>query len=189
MYHAGDLIIYGNTGVCRVTEIKTMDFMKTGNEQPYYILSPLFQNCTISAPVNNSKVFMRPIISKEEAVKLIDDIPSIHAEAYHSHVLRQLTDHYEALIDTHDCRCLVELTKSIYRKKEFLLKQKKKFGAIDERFMKRAEDLLFGELSAALEIPRERVTEFIRSRIGKTGCSETGESEPSPSSVKACSMG
>lgn len=165
MYHTGDLVIYGNTGVCRISDIKALDYMKTGNEQPYYILTPLFQNCTISAPVNNPKVFMRPIISKEEAQQLIDEIPSIHAEAYHSHVLRQLTDHYEALLDTHDCRSLIELTMSIYTKKQFLLKQKKKFGAIDERFMKRAEDLLFGELSAALDIPRDRISEYIQNRL------------------------
>lgn len=163
MYQVGDFVIYGNTGVCQITEIKPLAYL--GNEQMYYILTPVFQNCTISTPVENRKVFMRPVISKEEAERLIEKIPSIHAQAYHNSVLRQLTDHYEAVLETHDCEALVELTMSIYSKKRVFEEQKRKFGAIDERFMKKAEELLFGELSVALGIPKGEVVDYISARI------------------------
>ena len=42
---------------------------------------------------------------------------------------------------------------SIYRKRDEVHSRKKKLGSVDLRFMKRAEDLLFGELAAALDIP------------------------------------
>ena len=163
MYEVGDLVIYGNVGVCEVTEIKLLEYME--NNQLYYLLTPLFQNCTISAPVENKKVFMRPVITKEEAERLIEKIPSIHAQAYHNNVLRQLTDHYEALLETHDCEALMEMVMSIYSKKRDCEAQKRKFGAIDDRFMKRAEELLFGELSVALGMTREKVADDITSRI------------------------
>jgi len=172
MYQVGDYVIYGNTGVCEITEIKPLAYL--GSEQLYYILTPVFQNCTISTPVENRKVFMRPVISKEEAEQLIDRIPSIHAQAYHSSVLRQLTDHYEALLETHDCETLVELTMSIYSKKRCVEEQKRKFGAIDERFMKRAEDLLFGELSVALGIPKEAVVDYISARVHQSSQGAAG---------------
>lgn len=172
MYQIGDLVIYGNTGVCRITEIKSLEYME--NDQMYYILTPLFQNCTISTPIENRKVFMRPIITKEEAEQLIDKIPSIHAQAYHNNVLRQLTDHYESLLETHDCEALIEMTMSIYSKKRYFEEQKRKFGAIDERFMKRAEELLFGELSVALEIPREKVADYISARISDQSLEAAG---------------
>ena len=60
---------------------------------------------------------------------------------------------------------LVELTMSLYAKKKKTEAQKRKFGAIDERYMKRAEDLLFGELSAALEIPKGDVRQYIHDRL------------------------
>ena len=160
MYKIGDLILYGSTGVCRVADIKKRSFnSEKKTEQLYYVLKPLYQECMISTPVDNEKVFMRPIISKESANQLIDMIPTIKAEAYHSKVLSQLAEHYNTSIKTHNCEDLLELTMSIYAKKQYAEQQKRKFGAIDERFMKRAEELLFGELAAALEISKADIPE------------------------------
>ncbi len=108
---------------------------------------------------------MHPIISKDEAENLIDTIPEIKVEAYHSRVIRDLTEHYEAAFASHTCEALLELTMSIYQKKKYLEQQKRKFGAVDERFMKRAEDLLFGELAAALGIKKDEVQGYIHNRI------------------------
>ena len=108
---------------------------------------------------------MRPVISKEEAEKLINTIPTIQAEAYHTRVLSDLSRHYEEILKTHDCADLIELTMSIYAKKQMVEEQKKKFGSVDERFMKKAEELLFGELSAVLGIPRSEVSKYIASRV------------------------
>lgn len=165
MYKVGDLILYGNNGVCRIADITTRSFSETDQEQLYYIIKPLYQDCMISTPVNAVRVFMRPIITKDEAERLIDKIPSVCAKEYHSPVLRQLTEHYEASLQSHDCEDLIELTMSLYMKKQTAEQQKRKFGAVDERFMKRAEDLLFGELAAALGIEKDKVPEYIAERL------------------------
>jgi len=167
MYMIGDLIIHGNTGVCRITDITTRDFSGADKDRLYYILKPLYQDGTIFTPVDNTKVFMRPIISEDEAEQLIDMIPSIHAKAYHSPVMRQIAEHYEASIRTHDCADLIELTMSIHAKKQIVEQQKRKLGSMDERFMKRAEELLFGELAAALGIPKDKVPNYIAARVGE----------------------
>ena len=57
------------------------------------------------------------------------------------------------------------MTKSIYAKRRWAQANNRKLGAIDERYMKRAEEMLFGELAAALEIPREKVQDYIAQRI------------------------
>ncbi|MGE4485099.1 MAG: CarD family transcriptional regulator [Oscillospiraceae bacterium] len=165
MYQVGDFILYGSTGVCRVTDIVTRDLAGVGKKQLYYVLNPLYQNCVISTPVNATKVFTRPIITKDEAERLIDTIPTIRAEAYHSRIAGQLSEHYEASLKTHDCADLIELTMSIYAKKKFAEQQKRKFGSIDERFMKCAEELLYGELAAALAISKDKVPEYIAERV------------------------
>lgn len=165
MYQTGDLVLYGSTGVCRVSEIKKQNFPSTGEQKLYYVLRPLYQDCVISAPVDSDKVFIRPIISKEEAQELIRQIPDIQARADNSKASRELSEHYDALLKTHDCRDLVKLTMSIYTKKQVVLKEKRKFGAVDERFLKRAEDLLFGELAAALDIPRSQVPNYISTQL------------------------
>lgn len=166
MFQTGQHIIYGNTGVCRVTEIITKNTEAHG-EQMFYVLKPAYSDYTITTPVNGGKVFMRPVISKDEANALIDSIPAVHAEAYHNRVLRQLTEHYDEYIVTHSCEDLIKLTMSIYAKKQILSQQKKKLGAVDEKYIKKGEDLLFGELAAALEIEKSEVQAYIAARVEK----------------------
>ena len=82
MYQIGDLIVYGGTGVCRVEKVEAPKLKGTDGKRQYYTLKPLYQDGTICIPVD-TKVFMRPVISREEAEKLIDAIPEVKAEAYH----------------------------------------------------------------------------------------------------------
>ncbi len=175
MYRPGDMIIYGSTGVCRVREITTPDFQTGGEgaQKLYYALEPLYQDGVIYTPVD-TKVFMRPVISEGEALSLIDRIPTIQAKAYHNNVLRELEEHYSAYLNSHECCDLIELSMSIYAKKQALAVQHRKFGAVDERFMKRAEDLLYGELAVALQIEKDQVGEYISHRLdGAAGEAET----------------
>ena len=165
MYQSGELILYGRTGVCRVEEITSAKHHSSGEEQMYYVLRPLYQNCNITTPVDNAKVFSRPIISREEAERVIGVIPTVEPEVYHNRNLNQLREHYRTCMESFDCVDLVKLTMSLYRKKREAEDQKRKFGAVDERFMKEAEDLLFGELAAALEIPRDEVRGYIESAL------------------------
>lgn len=161
MYQKGDFIIYGNTGVCEVTGI----IKKEDTACEYYVLKPLYHNITISVPVNTNKIFMRPVISKVEAERLIDSIPKINPKQNDITDMRQLSAHYESFLETHECADLIELSMSIYEKKLALTESNRKLGSIDEKYMKRAEDLLFGELSVALGICKEEVTCYIEARV------------------------
>ena len=162
MFQPGDLMVYGRTGVCRVERIERE------RGQDFYALKPLYQTCSILTPVNG-KVFMRPVISKEEALRLIDQMPSMEVEPWQSGALREMNERYQAIVATHECADLIELVMSIYAKKMNAQQEKKKFGAADERFMKEGEALLHGELAAALDIPVDRVPDFIADRLGAVG--------------------
>ncbi len=158
-----ELIIYGETGVCRVVDIVEKPFL--GVVQSCYQLQPIYQSCAIFTPVNNCNVYMRPIITREEAEALIANMPSVSPEIVSASSPRELTEKYDKIIKLHDCGKLIELTKSIYIKREKVLANKKKLSAIDERFLKKAEDLLFGELAAALDIDKTAVTGYIESKV------------------------
>ena len=164
MYQVGDWIFYGNTGACQVTDVSERKLPGMDKEMLYYTLRPLEDSCSISTPANG-KIFTRPLITREEAEALIDAIPEIDAQAYHNPVLRQLSEHYEKSLNTHDCLSLIKMTMSIHAKKEAAASQKKKLGAVDEKFMKRAEELLFGELAVALGIERKEVADYIKRRL------------------------
>lgn len=165
MYQVNDLVMYGSTGVCKIADIGTPDFAAEDEARLYYILEPLYQSGVIYAPVDNEKVFMRPVISEDEAKTLIDTIPEIHTEIYKNNSMQQLAKYYQSIIDSHKCLELLKLTKSIHQKKAAASKEHRNLGQIDKKFMKRAEELLFGEFAAALQIPKEDVQFYIKERL------------------------
>ena len=167
MFQPGELLVYGTTGVCRVEGIATPNLTRAERGRQYYLLKPLYQDGVIYAPVDSQKVPIRPVISRQEAEDLIDLIPSIQAEACHAPTLQALAQHYQSAVHSHNCRDLLELTMSIYLKQRQAEAQKRRLGMVDERYMKQAERLLYGELSAALDIPYEDVQAYIARRVGE----------------------
>lgn len=168
MFQKDDLVVYGRTGVCRVTDVTEPDFCRGGageEHKLYYVLSPLFQDGTIYAPVDNFKVTIRPILTAAEAKRLVDAIPVSRAEAYYGCSTQDLRDHYQTLLQAGDCCALMELVSSIYAKKAQAEQAKRKFGAVDEHFMKQAEQLLGGELAAALNLPVNEVLDRIAAKL------------------------
>ena len=167
MYNIGDMIIHSGAGVCCVEEITTLNIRGIDKNALYYILRPVYQAGTVSVPVVSNKVFTRPVITREEADALIARIPEIRAEAYYNQNLTQLERHYKESFQNHDCSDLLQLIMSIYAKKQERLEKNLKFGAIDKRFMERAEDLLYGELAIALDIERDAVPDYIAGHLGE----------------------
>lgn len=165
MFEIGEKIVYGSMGVCEVQDVAPMDFGGGGEKELYYVLRPLYQDGVIYAPVKGA-VYMRPILSAQEVNRLIDGIPQMEAAVVEERSLTMLAAHYETILSTHDCRELLTLSMSLYEKKQRARQQKKKFGQIDTRFMKRTEELLFGEMAAALGIPVEQVPDYIVQRVG-----------------------
>lgn len=165
MYQERDLIIYGNTGVCRIDAVSSPDNIRGADPTKlYYTLVPLYQPGVIYAPVDTT-VFMRPVLSRKAAEELIERIPSIQEDDYQSRDQRLLSDHYRASLDSHKCEDLVGLIKSLYLKSKTALQGGKKLGQVAERYMKRAEDLLYGEFAAALGISRDEVVPYITQRV------------------------
>ncbi len=167
MFKVGELILYGNIGVCRVEAIgqpQSPSFTNTNKD--YYTLAPVFGSGIIYAPLD-SPVYMRPIISKEEALDLIHRIPNIQAEPFVTRDQRQLNEHYRSFFENHNCEDLVQLIRSIYAKEQNLTNAKKKVGSTDQQYMRRATDMFHGEMAAALGIPFEEIESFIEKELEK----------------------
>ena len=74
MFQAGELVVYGSTGVCRVEDFAGLDGPGEDRGKRYYLLKPLWQDGVIYAPMDSEKVPMRPVISRTEAEALIDEL-------------------------------------------------------------------------------------------------------------------
>lgn len=163
MFSKNELIIYNNEGVCRVDDICPLKEM-TNSDRLYYKLSPIYGKGSIFIPVD-TKVFMRPVITKTEALNLISKIPEIESKELNNCNQKQLTEQYRSSLFSHDCEDLVRLIKTVYFKSKKQAEKGKKPSQTDQRYMKRAEELLNGELAVALDIKYEDVPEYIENEL------------------------
>ena len=162
MFQPGSLIVYGSTGVCRVEDVGPKKIMKD-ILKTCYTLTPLYSRETITVPVD-SPVFMREVISREQAEQLIDRIPEEEPAAVPGDASAAKTCYEQALL-SHSCDDLLRLVRQIYRRTQCARQSRRPPSQTDQRYMKRAEDLLYGELAVALGISREEVVPYIAHRL------------------------
>lgn len=162
MFSAGEKIVYGQTGVCVIEDIAEKELIKN-QKRLYYVLKPLNQqNNIIYAPADSDKIFIRPVMTKEEAEKLILQIPEIVSKIKQG-VLS--VDDYREKLSSRKSLELIELTAIIYEKKKIAKSNKKKLGFSDEKYMHIAENMLFCELAVSLDIPAEQVPGYIENKL------------------------
>ncbi len=164
MFQKGEYIVYGRNGVCSIEDIKPMNLDGDAPDRLYYVLHPVNVNgSTIFTPVDNQKVLMRKIITKEEALRLIEQIPEIEALKISNEKLCE--EQYKAAIQTGECTELVRVLKTIYRKKKKRIAAGKKITSTDEKYFHMAENSLYTELSVLIDVPKEKMEEYITEKL------------------------
>ena len=134
------------------------------SERLYYIFRPGGETeGKIFTPVEGGKQVLRGIISKEEAEKLIDEIPSIETLSIENEKFRE--DSYKKCIRTCECRDLLRIIKTIYLRKRARKEAGRKETAVDARYFRIAEDHLYGVLAVALDMSRENVESYINTSL------------------------
>ena len=161
MFSVGDKIIYGENGVCTVESIGPLSMAGASKDKLYYYLSPLIGSGTYFAPVD-SGAYMRPVMSRAEAEALIDAMPGIQPAICNDNRFNHVDTFYKNLFKQHSCEALVSIVKGLRSR----MSDRKTKSSRAEATMKRAKDILHGELSVALDIDIKDVEDYIVSRLG-----------------------
>ena len=164
MFSVGDKIIYGENGVCTVESIGPLTMAGAPKDKLYYYLSPLIGSGTYFAPVD-SGAYMRPVMSRAEAEALIDSMPGIQPAICTDNRFNHVDAFYKELFKQHSCEALVSIVKGLRSR----ISDRKTKSSRAEATMKRAKDILHGELSVALDIDVKDVEGYIASRLGVEG--------------------
>lgn len=166
MFQPGDMIVYGTNGVCEVVEITTLNMSGVPADKQYYVLRPWYHpEHKVFTPVDNTKVVMRPVMSREEAMDLIHEIPTIPLLTIEYERLRE--ECYKSALRGGNCRSMVSLIKALYTRSRQREQEGRKATATDSRYFNMAEDNLHSELAISLGIPKEEVGAFIDGEIGE----------------------
>ncbi len=161
MFSVGDKIIYGENGVCTVERIGPLGLSGASKDRIYYHLSPLTGSGMVFTPVD-SGAYMRPVMSREEADALIDAIPGIEPAVCYDSRFNHVDAFYKELFRQHSCEALVSIVKGLRQR----MSERKTKSSRAEATMKRARDILHGELSVALGIDIKEVDAYIENRLG-----------------------
>ena len=166
MYQTGDIILYGEHGVCRVAAVGPL---KLGGMDGgvYYTLRPYYQpELVIYAPVEHPQVVVRPLLTRAEAEKVIEKLPQIPELEISDEKSRETI--YHQIQHGCDCLALAGMIKALYRRRALRQKQGKHAASLDERYFHSAEEQLYGELAYALGMDRKTTPDYIRLRLGQT---------------------
>lgn len=156
MFAEGEKIVYGENGVCTVERIAPLDSSGT----MYYHLKPLVGSGTYFAPVD-SGAFMRPVMSRAEAEAFISTIPDIEPAVCLDSRFNHVDAFYKEFFRKHTCEALVAVIKGLRER----MNDKKTRSTRAEMTMKRAKEILHGELSVALGLDIREVEGYIASRL------------------------
>ena len=164
MFSIGQNVICGNKGVCTIEDITTLDISGVDKAKKYYILKPKYiSSSTVYVPVDSAMTSMRTVLTKEEADELIRSIPRIPVLEIENEKL--LEQNYKSCMKTNCCDEWVKLIKTIYERRQRRIQLGRKETAIDSKYFKIAEDVLYGELAVALEMEKSQVGRYIVSQL------------------------
>lgn len=161
MYKENDYLVY-KKDVCKVREVRKNKM----NGKNYYILVPVAdETLIIETPVDNRMGFIRDVISKDEAEKLIEKIPKIK-------ILDNIDDKYiektyKELLYNGNIEDLIKIIKTTYLRNDNRLKNNKKISDKDKTYFAKAEEYLYNELSISLNMSFDKTKDYIISKVTK----------------------
>ena len=164
MFNTGDYVVHKNDGLCKITEISTLNIPDCDNEKQYYFLTPIDSpNSRIYVAVGSGDSSLRAPISEDEALELIDSFPSLDTLSVENEKQRQ--NAYSAALIQNDCEQLLRLIKTTSIRKAERVSKGRSATSVDEHFLKSARKALYSELSYVLGIQEDSMPDFIQARF------------------------
>lgn len=162
MFKKGDLILYSVHGICKVDDIceRTISYMK----KSYYILHPINDNnLSISTPVDNYKVKILELLTKEQAEEVLESFKNPGKEWIE--IDRERSEIYNDIIKSGNRNEIIKIVNTLMRVKIDLEKEGKKFHEKDKKMMLDIQNILFSELAFSLNMESDEVAKKVNSYI------------------------
>ena len=164
MFQKNDYVVYGYNGVCMVKDIGPLDIPGVPKERIYYTLVPYYtKDSQIFVPADSSKVVLRPVISKDNFLHLMEEIPSIGVLWVDEEKQRDFL--YKEALRKCNCRELIQIIKTVEQRRLERIAKGKKMTSTDEKYFHLAEKNLYEEGAIALGIEPAQVKEQVVAKL------------------------
>lgn len=156
MFKVGDYVVYNNS-VCKIIEIRK----KRYNNLDYYFMHSIDDNSlNIEIPINNKLI--RKVITKEQALELINKIPSINTLEDSG---KMMENSYKLLMKGNQMEDLIKIIKTTYLRNDYRIKNGKRVSEKDSIYFNMAEKRLYNELSISLNLSFNETKEYIINKL------------------------
>ncbi len=165
-FQKDDCVVYRSAGVCRVVSVEPQS-MDGKTEVLYYKLKPLAEaNSTYYVPVSVEEEKLRKLLTKEEVLSLIENMPSAEeAEEIWSDNRRERREMYSQILKGDDQKALIQMIASLYSRKQNSEANGRRFSSMDESAMKNAENLMLQEFGTVLNMTADEVRTLISMHV------------------------
>jgi len=166
MLSVNDYVFYETEGICQITDklFSPLDFMPKDKE--YFVLKPFRSaNHTMYVPVEQADKRLRPIVSKEKALSIIDHIHEILPFSSELDA-KTLRNSYQEAMKNHMPEDWIKIIKTVHMRLNSLGDngKPKKISETEHNCFDLAKKHLFSEFSLALELEYHDVESFISNR-------------------------
>ena len=164
MYQIGDHIVYGNSGVCLVTDVCSSPFDKR-DTRTYYVLKPLDGPAAsvIYTPVDNDRVPMRALLSLEEAQSFLRQLASVPCLPIPSEKGRR--EAYRAAIVAGRPESYLAVIKAIGGRRSAFRGTQRRLPEFEMEYEGIARRYLYTELSIVLGRPFEEMESYVTGQL------------------------
>ena len=166
MFEIGEFIVYGVNGICRVEGIGPSPYDKT-DPRTFYLLIPVNNpmGSSIYTPVDNDRVPMRRLMTRDEIEALIAAIPEI--ETLEVPIEKQRREIYRTTIGVLDPKGYVKVIKTVQRRREELTAARKHVPMTDLEYGRLAKHLLCSECAHVMGVSEDDADAYILSSLAQ----------------------
>lgn len=158
MFKKDEYVVHPFAGICKIREIE--DIKMEQITRSCYIVQPLSnEKLVIKIPVNSNKSNLRPVISKQKAIEVID---SFH-DGSDSESLsgRYIYKANMPVIESGDVIEIAKISKSLMEKKYRQKQIQKKLSIDEEKLLVLTQKLLFTEIGYVMNVSNEEIENCI----------------------------
>ena len=166
MCQIGDKVVHINGGVFIVQEIKKMNYGL--GDTNYLILKPYFEDETnktliVYVPENKKNEFIKRVMSKEEALKILEQIKTIEPLWYNDAKTRK--DKFGELVRSRNIDNICIVVKSLYVKQLELNEKNKSLNLLDYDYLNKLKKEIEEELAVSLNMSINEIKDYLKNYI------------------------
>lgn len=163
-YKKDQYVVHNGFQICRIGDVVKKSFDGVG-EKEYYILLPIDAKSTYYVPADRLPESVRPVLTKEQLLDLIDSLADSESEWIADRNARKRA--FSDALKSGDYKRIIPLMNGIYSEKTKRESSGKKLFSEDKKNFESARTLLHSEIAFTFGIEAGEAEEYIQNRINE----------------------